>query len=170
MSHPAVFADVVKQLSSRHVLHNHEEVCGGADHLVPTTHACVSGLFVSQLWTFTIIRNINVQMHRSSKQGYIQKGGLTLILNYHSNNKCTDLRGKTFEGHLNYRWYIIHLCFMVQFPLKRLNDFCSRFRWPGWTTVWTFFFANWRKRVVSYPKWASPTLSLWIFKIKSIQQ
>lgn len=40
VSHPAVFADVVKQLSSRHVLHNHEEVCGGAYHLVPVRHTC----------------------------------------------------------------------------------------------------------------------------------
>lgn len=38
VSHPAVFADVVKQLSSRHVLHDHEEVCGGAYHLVPVRH------------------------------------------------------------------------------------------------------------------------------------
>ena len=32
-----MFADVVKQLPSRHILHNHEEICGCTYYLVPTT-------------------------------------------------------------------------------------------------------------------------------------
>lgn len=38
MSYPSMFTDVVKQLTSRHILHDHEEICGGAYHLVPKTH------------------------------------------------------------------------------------------------------------------------------------
>lgn len=38
MSYPSMFTDVVKQLTSRHILHDHEEVCGCTYHLVPRTH------------------------------------------------------------------------------------------------------------------------------------
>lgn len=38
MSYPSMFTDVVKQLTSRHILHDHEEICGCAYHLVPKTH------------------------------------------------------------------------------------------------------------------------------------
>lgn len=41
MSYPSIFADVVKQLTSRDVLHDHEEICGCAYHLVPKTQAHV---------------------------------------------------------------------------------------------------------------------------------
>ena len=41
MSHPSMFADVVKQLTSRHVLHDHEEICRCAYHLVPTTQTFI---------------------------------------------------------------------------------------------------------------------------------
>lgn len=38
-----MFADVVKQLTARNILHNHEEVCGCTYHLVPKTqtYACI---------------------------------------------------------------------------------------------------------------------------------
>lgn len=38
MSYPSMFTDVVKQLTSRHILHDHEEIGGRAYHLVPKTH------------------------------------------------------------------------------------------------------------------------------------
>lgn len=31
----AVFDDVIKQFSPRHILHHHEDICGGTDHLIP---------------------------------------------------------------------------------------------------------------------------------------
>ncbi len=42
MSYPSMFADVVEQLTSRHILHDHEEICGCTYHLVPKTqtHVC----------------------------------------------------------------------------------------------------------------------------------
>lgn len=46
-SYPSIFADVVKQFTSRHILHDHEEICGCTDHLIPATqtiHTPVSNL------------------------------------------------------------------------------------------------------------------------------
>lgn len=34
-SYPSILADVIKQLTSRHILHNHEKICRGAYDLVP---------------------------------------------------------------------------------------------------------------------------------------
>lgn len=117
-----MFANVVKELSSRHVLHNHEEVCGGADHLVPTTHTCVSGLFNIHLWTFTIIRNIKVQTHWLRRRVYahfkLSKQQLTAGM-----SAVKPLRD--FRWHLNSCWEVIHLCFMVRILLKH-PDSCSR--------------------------------------------
>lgn len=31
----AVFDNVIKQFSPRHILHHHEDICGGTDHLIP---------------------------------------------------------------------------------------------------------------------------------------
>lgn len=42
MSYPSMFADVVKQLTSRHILHDHEEIRGCTYHLVPKTQTYVS--------------------------------------------------------------------------------------------------------------------------------
>lgn len=36
-----MFADVVKQLPSRHILHDHEEICGCTYHLVPKTQTYI---------------------------------------------------------------------------------------------------------------------------------
>ena len=40
-SYPSVFADVVKQLTTGHILHDHEEICGRTYHLVPETQTCL---------------------------------------------------------------------------------------------------------------------------------
>lgn len=57
-----MFADVVKQLTSRHILHNHEEICGCTYHLVPETQT-----FVLTHCTFiTNIECINQKHHNNT--------------------------------------------------------------------------------------------------------
>lgn len=43
MYYLSIFTDVVKELSSRDILHHHEDICRGADNLIPvevTNTAC----------------------------------------------------------------------------------------------------------------------------------
>lgn len=55
VTYPSMFADVVEQLTPRHVLHDHEEICGCTYHLIPKIHICTRinfGLFYLKLQPF----------------------------------------------------------------------------------------------------------------------
>lgn len=71
MFYPSVFADVVKQLASRHILHDHEEICWCTYYLVAGTrtrcvkmsslqfesHLCLSTLFISREFVSNLTEN-----------------------------------------------------------------------------------------------------------------
>lgn len=55
--YPSIFADVVKQLTSRHILHNHEKVCGCAYHLVPETYVTIKNVNIVLTRTYSTLIN-----------------------------------------------------------------------------------------------------------------
>lgn len=56
-SYPSIFADVVKQLTSRHILHNHEKICGSTYHLVPKTYVTIKNVNIALMRTYSTLIN-----------------------------------------------------------------------------------------------------------------
>lgn len=89
MSYPSMFADVVKQLASRHVLHDHEEICGCTYHLVPKiqSHICTDMNLLHIHWHFSLF---NVVIHKINTPiiGFYLISKPNVFIWKHAQNKC----------------------------------------------------------------------------------